>query len=51
MEPARTIFDPGVGTQTIGNVIAVLPDGTLINYFTQLNSSGVVSTGGFAVMR
>ena len=50
-EPARAIFDPGIGSQTIGNVIAVLPDGTLINYFTQLNSSGAVSTGGFAVMR
>lgn len=50
-EPARAIFDPGVGSQTIGNVIAVLQDGTLINYFTQLNSSGAVSTGGFAVMR
>jgi hypothetical protein len=32
-EPARAIFDPGVGAQTIGNVIAVLPDGTLVNVF------------------
>jgi hypothetical protein len=32
-EPARPIFDPGVDAQTIGNVIAVLPDGTLICVF------------------
>ncbi len=49
-EPARAIFDPGVGSQTIGNVIAVLPDGTLINFFTQLTSAGG-STGKFVVMR
>ena len=49
-EPARAIFDPGVGSQTIGNVIAALPDGTLINFFTQLTSAGG-STGKFVVMR
>jgi hypothetical protein len=32
-EPARAIYDPGVDNQTIGNVIAVLPDGTLVNAF------------------
>jgi hypothetical protein len=30
-EPARAIFDPGIDQQTIGNVIVVLPDGTLID--------------------
>src|SRR4029453_2459334 len=30
-EGARSIFDPGPGSQTIGNVIVVLPNGTLIN--------------------
>jgi BNR repeat-like domain len=30
-EPARNIYDPGPNAQTIGNVIAVLPDGTLLN--------------------
>jgi len=30
-EPARSIYDPGANAQTIGNVIAVLPDGTLLN--------------------
>jgi len=30
-EPARSIYDPGANAQTIGNVIAVLPDGTLLD--------------------
>ncbi len=36
-EGARSIFDPGLSSQTIGNVIVVLPNGTLINLFTQLD--------------
>ncbi|MBL8512423.1 MAG: exo-alpha-sialidase, partial [Betaproteobacteria bacterium] len=32
-ETVRTIYDPGTGAQTIGNVIGVLPNGTLINLF------------------
>jgi hypothetical protein len=32
-EPARPIFDAGAGTSTIGNIINVLPDGTLIDSF------------------
>jgi hypothetical protein len=32
-EPARAIFDPGLNNQTIGNIVSVLPDGTLINSF------------------
>jgi BNR repeat-like domain len=36
-EGARSIFDPGPSSQTIGNVIVVLPNGTLINLFTQLD--------------
>ncbi|MCY7388940.1 MAG: exo-alpha-sialidase [Burkholderiales bacterium] len=50
-EAARVIYDPGVGNQTIGNVITVLPDGTLINYFTQLNTASGMIIGSFAVMR
>jgi len=34
-EAARSIFDPGPQSQTIGNLIVVLPNGTLINVFTQ----------------
>jgi hypothetical protein len=32
-EPPRAIFDPGLNNQTIGNVVNVLPDGTLIDSF------------------
>jgi hypothetical protein len=35
-EPARAIYDPGVNQQTIGNLIRVLPDGTLVNLATHL---------------
>lgn len=30
-QPAQSIYDPGTNAQTIGNIIAVLPDGTLLN--------------------
>jgi hypothetical protein len=32
-EPSRPIYDPGPGSQTIGNQVVVLPDGTLIDGF------------------
>ena len=35
-EPARKIYDPGANNQTIGNQIVVLPDGTLIDFFTEI---------------
>ena len=35
-EPARSIHTPPSSGQTIGNVIRVLPDGTLVNLFTQI---------------
>jgi hypothetical protein len=41
-EPARIIYDPGPNAQTIGNVIAVLPDGTLLNAMLVL--TGIRST-------
>jgi BNR repeat-like domain len=40
-EQARLIHDPGPGNQTIGNVVAVLPDGTLINMFTEFKNGAV----------
>ena len=36
-EPARPIFDPGVNNQTLNNQIVVLPNGTLVNFFTLFN--------------
>jgi hypothetical protein len=35
-EPARVIYNPGGNNQTIGNQIAVLPDGTLLNFFNEI---------------
>jgi len=35
-EPARIIYNPGGNNQTIGNQIAVLPDGTLLNFFNEI---------------
>ncbi|MEO8484957.1 MAG: sialidase family protein [Betaproteobacteria bacterium] len=34
-ETARTIYDPGPNNQTINNQVVVLPDGTLVAYFTE----------------
>jgi BNR/Asp-box repeat len=41
-EPARSIYDPGLNDQTIGNQIVVLPNGRLVNVFT-LFKNGVAS--------
>jgi hypothetical protein len=37
-EAARAIHDPGPASQTIGNVIAVLPNGIVVNLFTRLDA-------------
>ncbi len=43
-EPPRIIYNPGANNQTLGNQIAVLPNGTLVNVFTEFltfkNSDG-----------
>lgn len=38
-EAARAIYDPGAKSQTIGNEIVVLPDGTVIDFFTQIDTA------------
>jgi hypothetical protein len=45
-EAARPIFDPGAGGQTLGNLIVVLPNGTLVNVFIEIDSppGGATST-------
>ncbi len=35
-EPAREIYDPGINNQTIGSQIVVLPNGTVIEFFTEI---------------
>jgi hypothetical protein len=39
-QPARVVHDPGAGSQTIGNQIVVLADGSLLLLFTELSASG-----------
>ena len=48
-EPTKTIYDPGPITQTIGNQIVVLPNGVVINLFTQINQN--TGAAFFAVIR
>jgi BNR repeat-like domain len=37
-EAARNIYDPGVSSQTIGNIVVSLPSGAILNFFTQIDS-------------
>lgn len=39
-EPAREIYSPSATGQTINNQIVVLPDGTLVLYFTEIATAG-----------
>jgi hypothetical protein len=39
-EPAKEIFATGNNDQTIGNLIEVLPNGTVIDFFTHLSTLG-----------
>ncbi|MBP2329569.1 hypothetical protein JOF56_009954 [Kibdelosporangium banguiense] len=47
-EPARSIYDPGPGGLATGNLVAVLPDGTLLNLFTEFRPG---TSGNLAVLR
>jgi hypothetical protein len=48
---ARSIYDPGAGNQTIGNILVGLPGGVLLVVFTELDTAGGVTTGTLKVMR
>lgn len=51
-EPARPIYDPGGINQTIGNLVVVLHDGSLLDLFTQINPGVGGSNSAFlAVIR
>jgi hypothetical protein len=49
-ETARAIYDPGASGQTLGNEIVVLPDGTLVNLFTQINTATNGTTSAEAMI-
>lgn len=42
-ERAVPIYDPGRGHQTIGNVVVVTPNGTLLDFFTYIDPQGHTS--------
>lgn len=50
-EAARAIYDPGSQRQTIGNQIVVLPNGVLIDLFTELEGSEDEVGGTLALIR
>jgi hypothetical protein len=50
-ETARAIYDPGPTKQTIGNLVRVLPDGTLVNLFTRLSDTADPSDPSLHVIR
>jgi hypothetical protein len=51
-EPARVIYDPGPNQQTINNQLVVLPDGTLVVFFTRLVAvTPTIATATLAVIR
>ncbi len=46
-EPARPIYDPGINSQTIGNIIVVLPNGTLVNFYTHIDAAANGSSSAY----
>jgi hypothetical protein len=48
-EPARPIFEPGHNDQTIGNQIAVLPNGHLVNIMTVFRNDNAAKRRGGTV--
>ncbi len=51
-EAPREIWDPGFGAQTVGNLVAVLPGGTVLNLFTEIHFDSAQPDGAtLRVMR
>ncbi|HSV18250.1 MAG TPA: sialidase family protein [Casimicrobiaceae bacterium] len=50
-EPARAIYAPGGNGQTLNNQIVVLPDGTLVLFFTELITVNHVTSATLRVAR
>ena len=50
-EPARAIYSPSTTSQTLGNRIVVLSDGTLVNFFTQIDAGGGNASAHLDVIR
>ncbi len=41
-EKARQIYDPGPNADTIGNIVEVLPNGTVVDFFDEADAKGVL---------
>ena len=50
-EEAREIYDPGFNGETLGHQIVVLPDGTLIDFFTKIETDDFRVSYQLALMR
>ncbi len=48
-QPTKAIYDPGPNTQTIGNQIVVLPNGVVVNLFTQIDQ--ITGAAFYAIIR
>jgi hypothetical protein len=44
-EPPKVIYDPGEDAQTLGSVIAVLPDSSIVNVFFNFDAAGEAAIG------
>ena len=50
-EAARPIYDPGDNNSTLNNQIVVLPDGTLVLFFSEFDTVGAATTVLLRIMR
>ena len=50
-EPARQIYDPGETNSTLNNQVVVLPDGTLVLFFSEFDNVGNSTTVFLRVIR
>jgi hypothetical protein len=50
-EAARNIYDPGLSSQTIGNIVASLPSGAIVNFFTQIDTAAGTSSSSLNIIR
>ncbi len=46
-ETSRPIYDPGPNAQTLGNIVVVVPNGTLITLFSEIDSADNGSMSAF----
>ncbi|MFI4969224.1 MAG: sialidase family protein [Lysobacterales bacterium] len=46
-EAPRAIYDPGAHGQTLGNIVAVVPNGTLVDLFTEIDTAVNGTTSAF----